>query len=296
MKKFSKVILVVGMFLPFSLFASVTNGTIDSSNKLTKICKNAACSVFGNVNFKPTLNANTPGATAISITDSGITGFAWGDEIGWINFAPTGAGVTINPATGSLSGTAYSSVGGWINFSPTGAGVTLVDNGSGSSFSGYAYVSGINGGWMKFDCSDPSTCIKTDWRTTSNRASSPSAGSSGSRGGGGIAIFPVNNVLFNPVVEETIPPKEAYKNFPGELPDGFNPVIDNGSQQPPETGTLEDPKTQIDFSKSYEDLKACKPWYNFVCVLQNSLFPLILVIVLGIIGIFLIFWGKKKFK
>ena len=40
--------------------------------------------------------------------------------MGWVNMAPTGSGVTVNPNTGALSGNAYSSVSGWINFSPTG--------------------------------------------------------------------------------------------------------------------------------------------------------------------------------
>ena len=150
--------------------ASVSSGTIDSTDKLTKICKDVSCSVFGTVNFKPTITANTPGALPVTITDTGITGHAWGNEIGWINMAPTGAGVMVNPTSGVLSGKAYANVGSWINFSPTTipsgtqVGVTLVDNGSGSSFYGWAWVSGAYGGWMKFDCAGTGTCVKTDWR------------------------------------------------------------------------------------------------------------------------------------
>ncbi len=152
------------------VLASTSNGSIYASHKLTKLCKDETCSSYGNINWKPTINASTPGALAVTITDSGLSGNIWGDEIGWVNLTPTGGGVTIDPVTGVLGGTAYSSVGGWINFSPTGGGVTLVDNGSGSNFNGWAYVSGVSGGWMRFDCTNAPTCIKTDWRTTGNRS------------------------------------------------------------------------------------------------------------------------------
>jgi hypothetical protein len=171
-------------------------GTIDNTNKQTKICQDVSCTTFGNVNFLPTINSNTPGAVPMSINDSGITGNAWGDQIGWINFTPTGAGVTVNPTTGVLSGKAYATVGGWINFSSTGQSVTLVDNGSGSDFQGYAWVSGAGGGWMKFDCSSASTCVKTDWRTIPNRnvPTTPVTPISGGGGGssGGVIIYAQN--------------------------------------------------------------------------------------------------------
>ncbi len=168
--------------------ASVTNGTIESGNQLAKVCKDTACSVFGRINFKPTLNSSTPGAIAVAITDSGVTGHVWGDELGWIHMSPTGGGVTLNPSTGILSGRAFSSVGGWINFAPTGQTVRLVDNGSGSNFYGFAFVSGLNGGWLKFDCADTSACVKTDWRSTAHRTVVSSSGGGG--GGGATASSP----------------------------------------------------------------------------------------------------------
>ncbi len=163
------IVFVSSWFFAMQAKASVANGTIDSSNKYARICKNVSCSVYGTVNWKPTLNADTNGATAVAVTDSGITGHLWGDEIGWINLAPTGAGLSVNSSTGVITGKAYSSVSGWINFSSTGQSVTLVDNGSGSNFYGWAWVSGINGGWLKFDCASATTCVKTDWRATSYR-------------------------------------------------------------------------------------------------------------------------------
>jgi hypothetical protein len=66
----------------------------------------------------------------------------------------------------------------------------LVDNGSGSNFSGWAYASGPNAGWMKFDCAGSGTCIKTDWRIVSNRPTVvTNTGGSGGGGGGGSFIF-----------------------------------------------------------------------------------------------------------
>lgn len=172
MEKRNYILIAVLLFCVASItFASETSGTISDSYKTTYICKNETCSTYGIVNWKPTLNAQTTGATAVTITDSGITGWLWGSEIGWVNMSPTGSGVTINSTTGVLSGYAYANTGSWINFSPTtsgaeSVGVTIDSNGK---FFGWAYVSGLNGGWMKFDCSTASTCIETDWRPVGAR-------------------------------------------------------------------------------------------------------------------------------
>ncbi len=209
-------------------FASESHGTIQTGFNLTKICKSIDCSSFGNINWKPTLNANTTGATAISITDSIVSGYLWGDEIGWVNMQPTGYGVTINPNTGALSGYAYANVGSWINFSPTsvsGGPQVGVSINSSSQFTGWAFVSGINGGWMKFDCSSVSTCIQTDWRPVSSRtvSSNPSNSSTGSglsfSSGGSTperraadlaAIWAYNNIQTVPTSTPTLVIKNKY--------------------------------------------------------------------------------------
>ena len=184
---FSKIFFLLLFFLTFNLArASVSVGSIDPLNKVVKVCHDTTCTTFGRINFAPTINGSTPGATAIVITDTGITGTAWGDEIGWVNTSPLGAGITVNPNTGLLSGTAFSQVSGWINFSATGQSVQLVDNGSGSNFFGYAWASGANGGWIKFDCSDSASCVKTDWRAIPFRPTVPSGG--GGPGGGGSVV------------------------------------------------------------------------------------------------------------
>lgn len=191
--------------------ASETVGTITSATNNTYVCQDTTCAQYGIVNMKPTVitTAAYPAASQIVIQDTGLTGFAYGNQIGWINFAPTtvaGApntsGVTINPSTGAVSGYAYSEVGGWINFRPTAAagntstvGVSINNSGQ---WNGWAWVSGNNGGWLKFDCgagigggtlASTSVCITTDWRPIPARTVvAPSGGGGGGGGGGGIII------------------------------------------------------------------------------------------------------------
>lgn len=110
----------------------------------------------------------------VHITDSALTGYAWGENIGWINLNPTYGGVT-NDGEGNLSGYAWGENVGWINFNPTGGGVTIDSNGD---FSGYAW--GENIGWIIFNCATTDSCssvdykVKTDWRPQSARPAAPS--------------------------------------------------------------------------------------------------------------------------
>ena len=169
-----KKIIISTIFAAIStcglVFASQSNGTILTNvYSSSATCTDLGCTT-GNthrVNWKPTAVNNIQ---PINITDSGITGQAWGEVLGWVNFDITPvnniAPVTINPNTGALSGYAWAQNSGWINFSPTAvnniSGVSI--NGSGE-FTGAAWVSGPNGGFMKFDCGGgaTSTCVKTDW-------------------------------------------------------------------------------------------------------------------------------------
>lgn len=87
-----------------------------------------------------------------------VSGYAWSDSGGWINFAPTAgfpeapsSGAQYNAATGELSGWAWmESFGnnGWIKLRDAGAvpyGVTVSSNGD---FSGYAWSDTF--GWFEF--------------------------------------------------------------------------------------------------------------------------------------------------
>ena len=93
---------------------------------------------IGWINFKP---SQGPGVT---VTASTVTGFAWGENIGWVNLSPADGGVR-NDGQGNLSGFAWGENVGWINFAPTGAGVTIAGNGR---FFGFAW--GENIGWINF--------------------------------------------------------------------------------------------------------------------------------------------------
>jgi hypothetical protein len=69
-------------------------------------------------------NDNSCGTASFGVSNDGcgtLSGYAWSENAGWINFAPTGAGVVINPKTGIFSGRAWSENAGWITFSSTGS-------------------------------------------------------------------------------------------------------------------------------------------------------------------------------
>ena len=85
--------------------------------------------------------------------------YAWSENVGWVNFAPSNGGVTVvyNGANGYLSGYAWGENIGWIklgddsagpynNNSSTDWGVNLD---AGGNLSGFAW--GENVGWIKFD-------------------------------------------------------------------------------------------------------------------------------------------------
>ncbi len=211
------ILILVLVFSTRGAEASNSVGTIDASFKLTKICQDETCTSYGNVNWKPTINAMTPGALPVTITDTSITGHIWGDQLGWINLAPTGAGIFVNPNTGVITGKAFATGGSWINFNPTSQGVSLVDNGSGSNFSGWAWVSGPYGGWMQFDCGGVGTCIKTDWRTVPNR---PVASSGG---GGGLMNIYAPTVTPPVIIQKQDQDQNTIKEAPSKVVSGLKP-------------------------------------------------------------------------
>lgn len=98
----------------------------------------------------------------IHVTDSAVTGFAWTQNYGWINFNPTNGGVTNTPS-GALGGYAWSSTLGWIPFT----GVIINTSGK---ITGMAGTAGSTAGRINFDCT--SCNITTDWRPASVRTSS----------------------------------------------------------------------------------------------------------------------------
>lgn len=143
------------------------------------------------------LTAGPVGFVFASVTDGTIDGthkYAWGENIGWINFGTSGGNVHVTNS--SLSGHGWSDNYGWINLSPS-ATVKVLNNGEGD-LSGYAWGESLgwinfnsvsidyngefagnatienDGSRISFNCSNTSSCsssnfkVKTDWRPKCN--------------------------------------------------------------------------------------------------------------------------------
>lgn len=86
----------------------------------------------------------------VLISDSKIVGYAWNENYGWINLNPKNAGVK-NDGKGNLSGFAWGENLGWIDFSQ----VKIDKEGK---FTGQAQS---DFGKITFDCKN--CCVKTNW-------------------------------------------------------------------------------------------------------------------------------------
>jgi hypothetical protein len=105
----------------------------------------------GWINFAPSEGSG------VTVAGTAVTGYAWGENIGWINLSPADVGV-LNDWQGNLSGYAWGENVGWINFNPPGGGVKI-DPATGA-FSGMAW--GENIGWINF--APNGLPVKTAWR------------------------------------------------------------------------------------------------------------------------------------
>jgi hypothetical protein len=100
----------------------------------------------------------------VHIRDTYLSGYAWSRQYGWINLSPSSTTFVTNTCTGQLGGYAWSSNLGWVNF--TGASIDF--NGK---FNGTAGVSGTQTGRIRFDCDN---ChVETDWRQCALRPNPP---------------------------------------------------------------------------------------------------------------------------
>ena len=112
------------------------------------------------------------GFPVLAYADGNTAGYAWGENIGWINFSCETCNVTVSSTT--VTGNAWSDNYGWINFGPvTNGGVT---NSSGT-LSGSAW--GENVGWVNFG----NTTINTSTGVFSGTATGNSITGSISFGG-----------------------------------------------------------------------------------------------------------------
>ena len=127
-KKISNILYIVVALVTFfgvttPVFAA---GNISSTQKYSQFLQQSTGNIDLNtdgvndfINWSPT----NGGAT---VSDTTVTGFIWGDSVGWINLGPfnSGAGADAgvkNTCGGILSGYAWGQNTGWINFAPTTA-------------------------------------------------------------------------------------------------------------------------------------------------------------------------------
>lgn len=127
-----------------------TTNASETSGTIDATAKYAWSDNLGWINFAPTKGG-------LQISDTAITGSAWSNNNGWINFNPAKGGV-LNDDRGNLSGFAWGEQTGWIDFS----GVSINSEGK---FTGTATGAVI--GTLTFDCSKCD--VQTDWRPQSSR-------------------------------------------------------------------------------------------------------------------------------
>lgn len=111
---------------------------------------------IGWIDFAPEHNGTYSG---LRITDSAVTGYAWIKNFGWVNFIHVE-----NTPDGELSGRAWIATLGWLDMS----GVTINSSGK---FTGTAGSDENAIGRISFDCDN--CTVMTDWRPISARTATP---------------------------------------------------------------------------------------------------------------------------
>lgn len=143
------------LILLLALFVATPVLASETNGVIDPLYKYAWGENLGWLNCAPTSASSV--YNGLNITASEIIGYAWSSVGGWINFAPPGGGVT-NDSTGTLGGYAWSSQKGWINM----AGVTI--NTATGKFSGTGGTLGTAAGRINFSCDNCD--VRTDWRST----------------------------------------------------------------------------------------------------------------------------------
>ncbi len=175
----SALFLVIVLSVHLVVRASPTLGTIDPNNTgaYKALVQNTSLGSATSLNFG---KFTTQSAKNITVSDTELRGFAWGEGVGWVvvNCTDTTSGCSgtnsnfkvANDGSGNLSGYAWGEQTGWINFGPfTNAGISTVkitngQFGGSSGSAGYAWSQ--NYGFIKFDCSSGASCVTTDWGVT----------------------------------------------------------------------------------------------------------------------------------
>ncbi|OGN30529.1 MAG: hypothetical protein A3I26_00215 [Candidatus Yanofskybacteria bacterium RIFCSPLOWO2_02_FULL_43_10] len=152
----------------------------------------------------------------VHITDSGMTGYAWGENVGWIslNCSNTSSCGTVdygvsNDSHGNLTGYAWGENTGWISFDNVFSSVNISQTGV---FSAYAW--GENTGWISFNCSNTSSCGTVDYGLKTDYIPSPSGG-----GGFGDPPSPSSTPAPSPTPEESPTPSPSVSPSPEITPE-----------------------------------------------------------------------------
>ncbi len=175
-KLFRNILVLALCTIGFVSVAHAAMGTIDPGNdgSYKALIQNTDLGAATAINFG---KFTTQSAKNITVSDTELRGFAWGEGVGWIvtNCADTTSGCSVtnsnfkiaNDGSGNLSGYAWGENTGWINFGPFTNPLISTVKISGGQFGGTlgsaGYAWSQNFGFIKFDCSSPTSCVKTDW-------------------------------------------------------------------------------------------------------------------------------------
>lgn len=171
----------------------------------------------------------------VIITDTAVTGYAYGENIGFINLT----GVT-NDNEGDLSGYAWGENIGFVDFSNTSIGTDGV-------FTGYAY--GENIGFITFGTG--TNKVATDWRPASTRPSTPPPSTPTPRRSSGSS----------PMVTALVPTVQIVPTTPSTL----------NTQTPNITRILKLTKPQMQ-GTDVKDLQAYLNTHNYKCGIADGIF------------------------
>ena len=101
----------------------------------------------------------------VYVSNNNLYGYAWGENIGWISMScentdscgTSNFGVSQIDGNGVLTGYAWGENIGWINFAPAGGGVSITTKIDGTNTFS-GYAWGENIGWISFNCSNTNSC------------------------------------------------------------------------------------------------------------------------------------------
>jgi hypothetical protein len=179
------IILVAVVVLTGTAFAA---GNIDSVQKYSQFLDSNidldSNGVKDFINWSPTTGG-------VTVSDTTLSGYIWGESVGWINLHPTNVWVSNSCTTGQLGGYAWGQNTGWINFDPTNAtGINhpQIDLGTGK-ITGKAWSQ--NYGWIELSSPqaptstayNPSLGLVTSWTPSGSCSSSGTNGSCGASNG-----------------------------------------------------------------------------------------------------------------